>query len=481
KIVDQLHACSFSDPEIFFSLGVLEMRLSLLGFAEDSFNQCLSLSPHYEDAEIGLADLYVIERKYKEAEAIYQEFPERNEALSGLALIAERTGNFSLAETLYRKALENTPKDWELRERLARVLTNKLQYDKAKEEYAILLEENPSERLWIRSMNVKSHTNVALLEEINYTNAKENDPTLGVPVVKDYYFLSRFTLLVPVVNKWRLDAQQIYFYQRENNIYAPSVNYSASINGGAMLSHFYFAKDWKWDVILKGIQATGIQNANFPFQKGALFEPGTVLTYNGDWHFFALDAHVEEQIIKNFAYTISQMLRIDVYNGGYGIHPPVAFHPNGEFSVGQNFYHDSIHNWKQYQKIRVDSDLFVSPIRVTYLFEHSRFKKLSPDYFTYLKQIQNTLSFRFLHDFGAGVQLEATWDYFLQSNTDVILPIGTFIFIAPSLYLIGNRATGLLRYRFQDHLRFEISGHYLHVSTLPYRDWNLKGSLFWQF
>lgn len=494
EIAKQVELCELNDPDALLYLGILDTRLGRWEEAEKALKQSLKQSPKYQDTWLQLAHLYVLEGKYENAEEIYRDHPKAVESDKGLANIAVRKGDYREAESYYQKALEQKPDDIEARRGLAQVLATQQKYSEAKRQYAILLKERAfksgkipivlprdDEENWIHSMDVKSHTNFAFKEELDYTDAKEDDPSLRVPVVKDYYFTQKFTLFIPVFDRWRLEAQQLYYHQRENDILPPvGVNYSAFVNGGALYSHYFFARDWKWDVILKGVKATGIQNANFPFRSSALFEPGSILMYNSDWNLFVLDAHVEDLIIKNFALSIAQLLRIDVYQGEYGLQPPIYLHPKFGIGAGQDFYHDSIHNWKQHQKALASIDLWPNSLRVSYLFEHGKFKKLTDSYFTYKKQIQHTIGIKWTRDFFRKMQFEAMWEHIIQSNRNVILPVGTLIFVGPSLYLIGNRYTGLLRYRYHDQLRAEISGHYF-MLTLPYHDWNLKGSLIWQF
>ncbi len=492
SMANKVHLCHSQDPDSLLYLGILYTRLQEWEKGEETLTECLRLAPHYQDAQLQLAHLYVLEKKYEEAEKIYHRYPDCNEADKGLARIASQEGKYADADKLYQKVLEKDPKDSEARKALAQTLVSQLKYAQAKKQYELLLESNgatnqytlisPREDAsnWIQSMDVKSHTNFGILEEVDYTDAKEWDPTLRVPVVKDYYFSSKLTLFFPIFDRWRIDVQQLYFHQRENDIFVPSVNYSAFVNGGALISHYYFARDWKWDIVAKTVHASGIHEARYPFKSSTLFEPGTTLLYHSDWNLFVLDGHVEDQIIKNFPLTISQLLRIDNYHGIYGFHPPVYLHPHLEVSGGANFYHDSLHNRKDYQKVLAAVDLGIHSLIATYVFEHGHFKKLSEDYFSYQKQIQHTLSVRYIQDFYAKVQFEVLWDHIWQSNHNVFLPIGNFVFVSPNLYLIANRITGTLKYRFRDSLRAEIGGHYLTI-TLPYWDWNLRGAISWQF
>lgn len=493
EIAAQVGECKWEDPDVLLYLGILDTRLERWEEAERALQAAVEQSPRYRDAWFQLAHLYVLEEKYGEAAAIYDRYAGTLESEKGLADIAARKKKYAEAASYYRKALAQKPDDTEAIKGLAQALSAQLKYTEAKKEYESLLEKRtykptklpfilPREEPenWIQLMDVRSHTDFALKAECDYTDALEDDPTLRVPTVKDYYFSEKFTLFIPIFDQWRVDAAQYFYRQKENDILTVSLNYSAFLNGPILSSHYFFAKDWKWDVILKGIWANGEQQAVYPFQSSALFEPGTILKYNGDWGLFVLDGHVEDQVIKNFALTISELLRIDVYQGEAGIHPPVYMRPNFQVGAGQDFYHDSISNWKQHQKALAEIDFFTRALRLSYLFEHGKFKKLTPNYFTYQKQIQHTLALKWIQDFYRKAQFEAMWEHIIQSNHNVVLPVGNLIFTGSTLYLIGNRFTGLLRYRFRDRFQAEIAGHY-YTLTLPYIDWNLRGSLFWQF
>ena len=330
QIAEELKVCSSYDPDYLFYFGTLLVRLHEWEEAEAVLKKCLKIAPQYVDANLEMANLYTQEKKFLEAEKIYFRYPKNIEAQKGLAKIALTRRNYKEAEGYYRKILKTCCMDLEARKGLGQALTSQLNYRAAKKQYEQLLQcpsARKDESNWIQLMDIQSHTNVGMLEEVSYTDAKEGDPTLGVPVVKDYFFSSKLAFLIPIFDRWRLDAQQLYLHQRENNIFAPSVNYSAFVNGAQLISHYFFLKDWKWDVIAKGVQASGTQQANFPFQNSALFEPGTVLQYLSNWHLFFLDGHVEDQIVKNFSLTVSQLLRIDVYQGCYGFHPPIYLRP----------------------------------------------------------------------------------------------------------------------------------------------------------
>ena len=142
--------------------------------------------------------------------------------------------------------------------------------------------------------------------------------------------------------------------------------------------------------------------------------------------------------------------------------------------------------WKNRSNINVTSTLSLPFPRfwkywtLLYHFEHGHFDKLNPNYYSFNHQLRNTLGIRFRFDFSRMVYWETTYEHRWQTTYQLFQPIGNFIFVANKQYLIANRVTSKIGAQYKDRLKFEIEGHYFY-ETLPYRDWNLNGSLVWQF
>ena len=485
NIFETLNACDPNNPDTLFYLGKHLARDKQWDEAERVLQECLALVPEYGDAEVQLAYIYLWKARLDEAEEIFARYPDNADAQQGLARVYRNKGEEKRAQSLYRKILAKNSKNTEARTELARSLAADMNFYEADIEYSGLVGDDPNtEQHWIEWFDVRSHTRPAVYLEAFYTDAKENDPTLRVPVVKNYYLLEGAHFLIPIFNRWRLDLKQIYYHQRENDIFPPvGVNYTVFFAGGQVTSSYFFMKDWKWDVVARSFQAWGNnQNVEYPFQKTVRFEPGTSLLYNSERQLFVFDAHVESLIIKNFAVVQSQLLRTDYLTLAYGYKIPVTLHPEVEAWVTHIFFHDNIHNWENTEIAiaRCGVPYISKYFTALYRFEHNHFDKLTPNYYSFKQQLRNVLGVKFHYDFYSRAYLEAIYEHRWETTYSLIQPIGNFLFVAAKQYLAANRITSKLGYRFKDTFRFEIEGHYFHT-TLIYRDWNLNGSLLWQF
>ena len=485
EIFEMLNTCKPHNPDILYYLGRHLARDGQWEKAKEALKECLSLEPRYGDADVQLGSIYLWENKLNQAEAIFVRYPDNSDAEQGLARVYRKKGEEKKAQETYRRILAKNPKDFEAKKELARSLAADMNYTEADAAYAGFVGDDPNtEQHWIEWFDVKSHTKPAIYLEAFYTDAKENDPTLKVPVVKDYYFLSTVNFLIPIFNKWRLDLKQIYYHQRENDIFPPlGVNYTVFFAGGQVTSRYFFKKDWKWDVAARSFQAWGNnQNVEYPFQKTTRFEPGTTLFYNSERQLFVLDAHVESLIIKNFAILQSQLLRTDFITAAYGYKLPVALHPEAEAWVSHIFIHDSLNNWENTEVAiaRCGVPYISKYFTALYRFEHNHFDKVTPNYYSFKQQLRNVLGIRLHVDFYSRAYFEAIYEHRWETTYNLIQPIGNFLNIAAKQYLIANRITSKLNYRCKDKFRLELEGHYFYT-TLIYRDWNINGSLLWQF
>lgn len=480
-LLRQVQECDPENPDVLFYLGRALAWDGQRAAAEEALKKCLSLAPEYSDAAIQLAHLYVQEGKNEEAEAIFLQYPDNPEARKGRARIASKKGNQEEAKGHYQAVLESNPADDEARVGLSRSFASLMHYDDAFEQYELVQEESSIH--WDEKLNLRALVHPGILAEMSYTQSHESDPSVNAPVVKTYYFDQGIYLLLPIYNRWRIDLKEIYFHQRENDIYPPiGVNYTAYLSGAQMVSHYFFAKDWKWDVILRGLDAWGSRSTNYPFRSTGRFEPGTLLMYNGEHFLFVADAHVESFIIKNFSITRSELLRVDYLQGAGGVRIPVWLQPSGEVWYGRAFYHDSLDNWKSFLQVdgRIGFPGLQDYLTLRYRYEHGHFKALTPNYFSYRLQLRNTAGGIVHAPVGKSCYLEGSFDHQWQMTRNLIQPIGSFIFTAAKQYLIGNKIEAKIGYRYRDRLKAEFGWHWFR-NTLPYHDWRLNGSVLWQF
>lgn len=483
-IYELLAACDPENAEWLFYWGQQLARAGRWDEAEQVLKRCLEMNPHDSDAEVQLGYVYLWKGEWAQAEAILSRFPEQLDAERGLARALQQQGKSEEAQVVYRRILANHPHEIEAQRELARSLASDLQFHEADAIYAGFVDDDPNqEQHWQESFDVQAHTRPALYVESLYTDAKENDPSLRVPVVKDYYFFNATHLFIPCSDRWRLDLQQLYYHQRENDLYPPTgVNYSVYLTGAQITSSFFFRKDWKWDLSARGFQAWGKKEVTYPFHQTTRFEPGTSLLYNSERQLFVVDAHIESRIIKNFAAVRSELLRTDCVTAAYGYRIPVALHPEVEAWVTHVWIHDSMHNWN-------NSEIGIARLGVPYLsryvtalyrFEHAHFHQLNPNYYSFKQQLRNVLGVKMQYHFSPAASWEAVYEHRWETTYQLFQPIGNFLFVASKQYLVGNRITSRASYRWKDHVQIALEGHYFHT-TLVYRDWNLNGSVLWQF
>lgn len=441
-VLEKLLECDRKNPDFLFYLGQRYERVGEREKAKQAYQQALEASPGYPDVAVALARIYGQERNKAKLKELAQ----------------QHRSNAEVQKTYYQALA--TPLDYGG----ATQFTDRLP---------------PNGRLRMQDPEINAVENISASLEATYTDAKESDPSIGQPVVKDYYFYSALNIFIPICDKWRVDLKPFLYHQRENDIYPPvGVNYNVYESGGQATSHYYFASGWRWDVVARGFASWGEGQEIFPFQNTSRFEPGTSLLYNTE-HLFVLDLHVESFIIKNFSDEQSQLLRTDYGQVIYGYRPNVSRHPKMEASATWVRYHDSLHNWKNKETALFGVDLYSPSLTTFYLFEHAGFNHLNPNYFSYKQQYRNTIEVKYHRDFSKGAYFETFWDHTWEMTHDLFLPIGDFIFVASQLYLIWNTLTTQVGYQYKQ-CKIELGGHYLH-NTLPYTDWNVRGSLLYQF
>ncbi len=452
--------------------------------AEYLYKDILYHDPTYQDAGIALGNLYLGQNRLLQAEYFFSCFQDNIDAQIGLGTIAFRQGNDCRAIQIFRRVLAKDPCREEGHLGLARALAKQRQYTEAKYHYSLLSDINPrNEDYWKALFDVKSHTNEALLLEGNYTVANETDPTIGVPTVKDYYLSEAAHLLLPINDQWRLDFKQFFYHQKESDLIPPiGTNYNINENGGQITASYFFAKDWKLDLVTRAFYAHGNGEEEFPFQNTTRVEPGAVLLYNSDLFMFAAESHLESFIIKNFSVTRSQLLVMGVVEAGYGLHPDCYLKPEIEIWLGRNFYHDNLQNYKDFQTglARFQLPLLPEGFSAHYFLEHGHFKALSINYFTYKQQLRNTIGIRYRKEFCSKGYFELLCEHRWQMTRDLVQPIGTLIFVAARQLLVGNRITSRVGYRLKDKWSIELEAHY-YEDNLPYNEWNGRGSLLYSF
>ncbi|MCH9633982.1 MAG: hypothetical protein S4CHLAM7_07160 [Chlamydiae bacterium] len=484
QIYTFVYECQPSNYDALFYKGRVLFWMNENKAAIAVLQDLLTLSPEYTDAASLLIKLYIRQKEWQKAKNLLKRFPRLPDAEQDYETIAYKTGNYALSEKLSRDILSKNPKKISARRDLARSLSAQRKFKEAHAQYAILVEDDPQNKThWREYMNVRSHTRVGILADGSYIKSKENDPDLKAPVVRDYYTLATYHIIFPMANRWRLDLRQIFFHKREVDIYPPvmGTNFNAYVQGAEIVSEALIRTHFKWDLVLRILGARGYNhNVLFPFLSTTRFEPGTSLIYTNSHLFAVINAHVESFIIKNFAKNRSQLLRtLNLYTG-YVIKPSFFLNPEFEFTFEEIFYHDNIRNRRNTLNLWGRFNLFTKYLQFVSRFELSNFKQTTPNYFSFKRQIRNTLGCIFRLDLFQSLYIEGRYLHRWEYNVELDQPIGSFNFQTTMQRLNSNRVVMRTGYRLKDKLWAEASGH-LFYTTLPYRDYRVSGTLLWQF
>jgi tetratricopeptide (TPR) repeat protein len=471
-----------SQADYLFNLGRLLAQTRNWKEAEITLKKCLEIAPQYVDAALQLGNLYLWQNRFDEAESIFQKYPENIDAKKNLAKIPMRKGNFTLAEKKWQKLEKEYPEDEEIRYTLAKVYLAQHKFTKALKEYNILIQK-PSESKYRELFELKSQTNPRLVLNGDYTDSKENDPSLQKPVVRTFYCNNSLALVIPLYDSWKIDLKPYGGYQKERNIYRTGINYNVSLYGGLVNSHFIFHENWKWDVSLAGIHGENIGNVlAYPFLTTTRVGIGTDLIYHTQSHTLAFDVHPEGLLIKDFARIESKLLSQTYVDMLYNYQFDFFLKPQMEGYIEEVFYSDHIHNRRN--TCRLTSTCFLPfwdrTLSLFYEFERRAMPKLSINYYSFRRQWRHVMGVKFYKEVSSRVGLEIFYYHRWQLTRRLFQPIGNFVFVAARQNLTSNRIGATVSYRVMDNCRFELGGHYFR-DTLPYRDWNLHGNFIWQF
>ncbi|MCF7806755.1 MAG: tetratricopeptide repeat protein [Simkaniaceae bacterium] len=472
--------CDPDNPDLLFYLGRLTSRAGEWKEAKQLLKACLNLAPEYEDAAIQLARIYIWQKNYVEARHVLKPFPYSAEANILLGQIAMREGNPREATGYYRQSLKKNPHNRTAHRGLGHSLAAQMFYTDAHQEFSYIVDDDPNtEENWIPLFNIKEHTHFSAFLESNYTKAKENDPSLQQPVVKDYYFYNALHLMIPIADPVRLEITPIYYNQKEKDIYPPiGTNYDVDIAGGQITSSVFFPNGWQWNLFAREIRAWGVGTEFYPFQKTTRFEPGTNISYHSDRQLFVMDAHVESFIIKNFSNMTSELLRTDFLSATYRYRVASPLRPEIGATITHVIIHDNLNNWENTELVEglIGLPKLAQYITAIYRFEHGHFHKLNINYYSFKQQYRNTLGLDVHMDIKARARIALIYEHQWQMTHNLFQPIGNDVFIADRQFLRANKITGQFSYRYKDMWRFNLESHYFR-DTLPYRDLNFKGSL----
>ncbi len=268
-----------NDVEVLFYWGQLLAWNGRKGKGEKILLKALSVDPDYTPAMIALADIYMRKKEWSKAESLLDRCKDNSDADFSEANMAYLQKNYSKAQRLFSHILQKNQNNIDARRGLARSLAACLQYKEAKTQYVILSREQPKNPSnWRELAEVRSHTGLSFYAEGLYTRAKEGDRALNASVVRDYYTYASAALFVPVVDRWRVDVKEIFYHQKERDIYPPllGINYNIYIQGGQLTSRYFFAKNREWDVTFRLIRNF------FPFCSNDSLRTGNFIVIFGE-------------------------------------------------------------------------------------------------------------------------------------------------------------------------------------------------------
>ncbi|MEI6242010.1 MAG: tetratricopeptide repeat protein [Chlamydiota bacterium] len=468
--------------DYLFYLGRLLAQTKQWKEAEEVLLHCLSLFPQYVDADLQLGTLYVWQNRFDEAEEIFQNYPNNIEAKKDLARLSLRKGDFPTAEKRFSALATEYPNDEEVRYSLAKVYLAQNKFSEANKEYQVLIKK-PTEALYRELFELKLLTHPALVADSTYTASKEDDPSLKAPVVRDFYFNNSLALWIPIYDCWRIDLKPYAGYQKERNIYRTGINYNVSLYGGIVNSHYTFHKNWRWDVSIAGVHGENIgSNHAYPFLTTTRVGIASDVVYSTESHTLVLDVHPEGLLVKDLARIESKLLSLTYADIYYKYRFNFFLKPEIEGYVEEVFYSDHIRNRRNTLRLITQCPLpfFDKAFTLSYEFERRMMPKLSINYYSFRRQWRHVMGVKFRKEFFERIIFEVFYYHRWQLTRRLYQPIGDFVYVAERQNLTSNKIGALIGYRIQDKCRFELSGHYFR-DTLPYRDWNLHGTLIWEF
>ncbi|NDD58111.1 MAG: hypothetical protein EBZ47_02505 [Chlamydiae bacterium] len=486
EIYKKLHLCEPSNPDFMYAIGKYLFRSRELEESEFFLKQAANLSPNDSDIALLLANLYVQQGRFEEADAIYSQHQDRIESIEGRGKIALAKSEFQRAEDYYLLVLEKDPNNLLALQNLSRIEAIELKFTKAKSNYLELVQKDPSNPLaWQELYNVKLHTDPAVNYNISFVEAKENDPNLNRPVVRDYYFDNHITILAPITDAWRVDSKLFFMFQKEKSILPsnPGVNYNADISGAGFVSRYVFKNYWSWELFANFKRAWNVGDNFFPFQNTTRFEPGTFIRYSDDVHFFHIGADVDSYVIKNFSLQRAQLLTLRSIETSYSYSAPIDCKPQIGIALQETYFIMVPHNRRDDETISCSFFLPFTKeyLKIFYDLEHRHFHLLNINYYSFSQQWRNTVGMSlFYKNVPQGLNFDLTYWYRAQNTKNLYQPIGNLIYIAPRQFLNCYQIQANMEYRWKSNFVADVSAGY-YRDTLPYRAWNLSAKLYWVF
>lgn len=474
--------CEPNNPDYLFYYGRAEFLLGNDQEAILSLEKCLSFSLNYTDAAWILSTLYRKNKEFKKAKSLLKNFKENPLFEERLADIYVETHHVKKGIQIYENLHKKYPFNLTITQKLADALQQDIQYERAKLLLLnVSIDQRPTIQLQLDELNLM--TQPRLFYQLSYLESKENDPTIKKPVVRDYYFDQGLYLTAHLKDRFTFDTKFIDFRQKEIDIYPPTgTNYDAQIYGLDEKIFYKIHPQFQLGLNLRGFFAYSLAKGFYPFQNSWRFEPGINILYSPPSQYLLLDAHVESFIIKNFTNFQSYLLRLDYLDIGYRYHFEKFLNLDLIFNLMRIFFHDSYKNKKDVENVELNLNIPLKKnwIKGKYFFEHSSFRYLNINYFSYKNQWVNKVGFETTSHLGKNLKIILDYEHSWQVSTNLVQPIGNYIYIAKRQSLIGNKISIDLICPMTSHFDLFFHSHYFQ-NNLPYREYQIKGGLGYLF
>ncbi|MCH9613078.1 MAG: hypothetical protein S4CHLAM102_15820 [Chlamydiia bacterium] len=469
----------------YYAQALEYMRDQRLGTAQKYLELAIECDPDNQTAEMALANIYLWRKDFCCATAIYSKYEGYYLADYGLARTALFAQDYPLAKKRFSALIEKYPDSVEVRRGYGRTLANMRDFEPAKKEFKSLLKRDKYDwAAWRDLYYAKDQIDPSVSIYSTYTMAKENDPDLKAPTVKNYYSTTKASLRFAVTDHWNWDLTGTYGYQKENDIYPPTgPNYDIHLGSFRAVSHFYFQDYFRWDLFAMALDGWGVGSNNaFPFEDQFYVLPGSSIVYQDGQQSFAANMNYETFIIKNFVTRFSQFLQTKKMALFYGYRFDNALSPKIEIWAEKTFIDDPLSNRRDAGSIWLQSGVphFEDWMRLMLEIDYRSFAHITVNYYTYRRQIEKIFTVWLFHQWDNGVYMEFRWETGWKTSHRILQQIGRFLFFQNLQELTSNKFRFDMQKRVNDDFVLELGGHFFR-DTLPYRDWNLHGSLKWQF
>lgn len=446
--------------------------------------KAIALQPADFDTAYLLAQVYQIQHQEDQAIALMLQFPDVMAAVEKLGDLYLAKNDLAKARQYYEQVYRHDQSQGSKVKKLADLYYTQRRYFQADDLLKDFLKDVPMKELESLQTAIQAFTRPALSYQINFIHSKENDPTIAKPVVATDYLQQLLQFDFPIHEGVFTHTKFQDFRQKEDDIIPPvGTNYNVKITALEEQVRFDTLNHWQFDAFLRLLDAHQIGTNFYPFISTQRIEPGLSVSYLGFNHYFFIEGHIESMIIKNFSVMQSELLRQDVVSAGYGHIVTQPIQGQLELNAAMIAYHDAIGNREWVQTILMSlAHRFHHPgsLGVAIRLDHSSFDQLTPNYFSYQQQWAPLAKLFFDCQIHPAVKIEGAYYRGWQLTRNLLQPIGNFLLVENRQLLSTQRVEAALTLIIKTHLKATVNAHYF-ITSLPYREYRLAGTLSYQF